>query len=281
MNQSNQPILTIKNLFYRYGNKASEVALNGISFTLHRHQHLTILGHNGSGKSTLGKIIAGLLKDFTGSVELFGRNLRKKKPKLPTSAEVGLIFQNPESQFVGLTVEDDLAFGLENLQVMPHQIMLKIKDIVQQFQLGELFNKESANLSDGAKQKIAIAAVLITKPRLIIFDEPTTMVDQQSEQEINDLIAKIKRQSLSVIEITHDIERLLVADQVLLLENGDVKYFGSAQHLLTKSLDILQKCSGLKLPFFYRLMQKLRTNGIRITSTMQEANLIQQLCRKP
>ncbi len=268
-------ILSVKNLNFKYSPKLPNILTN-INFKILPHQHLTILGHNGSGKTTLAKIIAGLEHNYDGKIEMFDQTVNQKTKKQP----VGLIFQNPESQFVGLTVENDLAFGLENLRIPPHIMLKKVKSIVKQFNLETIFNEEANNLSDGNKQKVAIASVLIQEPKIIIFDEPTSMVDPKSENEIDNIIAKIKHRNITVIEITHNVERLLIADQVLLLENGHVKYFGSAKKLLNEKIVLLKECFGLKLPFFYRLLQSLEKKGVKFKPTLSEKHLIEEICQK-
>lgn len=269
-----KPILNVNKLGFKYSNKSPSI-LTDVNFAIYPNQHLTILGHNGSGKTTLAKIIAGLEHTYTGKVELDHQIKSSQKTQ-----KVGLIFQNPESQFVGLTVENDLAFGLENLRFPPEAMLTKVKAITKQFNLEAIFNEEANNLSDGQKQKVAIASVLIQEPKIIIFDEPTSMVDPKSENEIDHIIAKIKRQKITVIEITHNIERLLIADQVLLLEHGKVKYFGSAKQLLTEKIALLKECVGLKLPFFYRLLQSLEKKGIKFKTTLNEKIIIEEICQK-
>ncbi len=272
------PLLELKNLSFSYLKKGKNMVLKNLNLKLFPNQHLTILGHNGSGKTTLGKIIAGLETNYQGELHLFQQKFTRHKAWTAQNyQQVGLIFQNPESQFIGLTVENDLAFGLENLAIPPQTILEKIKATVRQFALEPIFNEQANNLSDGNKQKVAIAAVLIQEPKLVIFDEPTSMVDQKSEKEINRIITQIKAKKISVIEITHNIERLLVADQVMLLENGVVKYLGSAKTLLQEKIHLLNECSGLQSPFFYRLLQQLREKGIAFQDTLNEELLIKQI----
>ena len=275
------PVLVLKNLSFRYKAKSAPFVLKKVNLHLLPGQHLTILGHNGSGKTTLGKIIAGLETAYEGEFHLLGEKFTKTKAfSAENYRQVGLIFQNPESQFIGLTVENDLAFGLENLALPPAVILKKIKQTVKQFALEPLFNEQANDLSDGNKQKVALAAVLIQEPKIVILDEPTSMVDQKSEKEIIKIIAGIKRKNITVIEITHNIERLLVADQVLLLEDGVVKYFGSAATLLQQKIHLLNECSGLQSPFFYRLLQKLRQKGLAFKDTLNEDLLIEQIWAK-
>ena len=213
---------------------------------------------------------------FEGKVTIFDKILTEKNYQ-SIIKEVGFVFQNPENQFIGEDVENDIAFGLENTNVSPNEMVFKIKNIVQKLGLQSIFNMEPVNLSGGDKQKVAIASVLVTEPKIIIFDEPTSMLDHKAQLEILKIIDLLKRDpSITVIEITHDIERILFADQVLVMKEGKTTFFGDLKNLLLKRHLILDS-SGLELPFIYKLSQNLKKNKIIDQIFLDEKELLNHL----
>ncbi len=270
--------ISFENVSFRY-KKKTDLILDNISFNVKKGSSLTVIGINGSGKSTIAKIISGLLLHFEGKVTIFDKILTEKNYQ-SIIKEVGFVFQNPENQFIGEDVENDIAFGLENTNVSPNEMVFKIKNIVQKLGLQSIFNMEPVNLSGGDKQKVAIASVLVTEPKIIIFDEPTSMLDHKAQLEILKIIDLLKKDpSITVIEITHDIERILFADQVLVMKEGKTTFFGDLKNLLLKRHLILDS-SGLELPFIYKLSQNLKKNKIIDQIFLDEKELLNHLWNK-
>jgi len=254
-------ILKAKNLSYRY--EEDVAALEGVSFSVNAGEFVAIIGHNGSGKSTLAKLIMGLLSDYEGEIECFGLTLNRKN-LYEIRSRLGIVFQNPDNQFVGSTVADDIAFGLENKQV-PHEEMQAIIDNVAKRAGMEAFlSHEPQTLSGGQKQRVAIAGVLAMNPDLVIFDESTAMLDPKGKKEIRELIAAMKESnpSLTILSITHDIEEAALADKVLVINEGKVFAFGKPEEVFS-DVDAL-KAIRLDAPFAYVLADLLRKNGMKI-----------------
>ena len=203
--------LEIRNLSFSYD--GSNKVIDDISFSVPKGSFVSVLGHNGSGKSTLAKLIVGLLEKNSGTIYFNGEEVTKDNIQ-NFQNKVSLIFQNPDNQFIGATVEDDIAFGLENSQV-PHEKMKEIiYDYASKVGMKEYMDKEPSNLSGGQKQRVAIAGVLALAPKVIIFDESTSMLDPKGKKEIYSLISELKKNNpdLTVISITHDIEEAYLSD---------------------------------------------------------------------
>lgn len=227
--------------------------LSDISFTILQGQYVALMGHNGSGKSTLAKLLAGLLENKTGVIKIDGdalspltiRDIRKK---------LGIVFQNPDNQFIGSTVADDLAFGLEN-RLVPHESMQTLIDtFADQVGMKAFLNQEPTSLSGGQKQRVAIAGVLAMEPKILLLDEATAMLDPQGKNEIRDLILSIRKQypSLTILAITHDVEEAVRADQVMVLKEGQLAFHGLPDTLF-KDVNLVSKLK-LSLPFVYELL---------------------------
>ncbi|GCE63770.1 energy-coupling factor transporter ATP-binding protein EcfA1 [Candidatus Mycoplasma haematohominis] len=258
-----------------FGYDKGKPILKDLNIQLPFNKYICILGHNGSGKSTLSKLLIGIFKAWSGTIkvsdiELNDANYRKILHK------VGLVFQNPDSQFIGLTAEDDIAFGLENRNV-PKALSRKIINQVSKFlNIESYLNVNSSFLSGGQKQKVAIASILALNPEIIIFDESTSMLDTWSKKEILDVMQTlVKRENKTVISITHDMEELLLADEIVLLKEGRVLAHTTPKKLLN---DVeLMKSSNLDLPFIHCLANSLREKGVNISRFDDEDELIKLL----
>lgn len=259
-----------------FGYTEGKPILKNLNLKLPYNKYICIVGHNGSGKSTLSKLLIGLVKAWSGTIkvsdiELNDENYKKVLHKL------GLVFQNPDSQFVGLTAEDDIAFGLENRNI-PRLLIKKIIDHVSKFlNIEHLLRLNSSLLSGGEKQKVAIASTLALNPEIIIFDESTSMLDMNSKKDLLNIMRSLVRdQNKTVISITHDMEELLVADEMVLVKAGTILAQGSPKELL-KNLGLL-KSSNLDLPFSLCLAQALREKGLDLPVFEDEDDLIKKLC---
>ena len=257
-------VLEVKNLSYKYQGESKE-ALHDLSFSIPSGSYVAIVGHNGSGKSTLAKIISGLCSYRKGSVTLFGEEL-KKSNLTSVRQRMGLVFQNPDNQFVGASVRDDLAFGLENRQVPTEEMDGIILEYAKKVSMEKYLDKAPENLSGGQKQRVAIAGVLAMKPELIIYDEATSMLDPVGKKEILDITFGLREENpdLTVISITHDIEEAFRADYVLVLNGGNLILEGKPSEVFSSS-EKLQEIH-LDAPFALSLIDNLRKEGVNVPS---------------
>jgi len=244
-------MIKVEHLSFAY--EENKKVLNDISFNIPQGQYVALMGHNGSGKSTLAKLLAGLLENKTGIIKIDDavlnatsiRDIRKK---------LGIVFQNPDNQFIGSTVADDLAFGLEN-RLVPHAKMQNmIETFANQVGMKAFLHQEPTSLSGGQKQRVAIAGVLAMEPKVLLLDEATAMLDPQGKKEIRDLILSIRKEypSLTILAITHDVEEAVLADQVMVLKDGKLAFHGLPDTLFRDSTIV--KTLKLSLPFVYQLL---------------------------
>ena len=251
--------LEIKNLSFSYD--GSNKVIDDISFSVEKGTFVSVLGHNGSGKSTLAKLIVGLLEKaggqiFFNDVEITDKNLRDLQTK------TSLIFQNPDNQFIGSTVEDDIAFGLEN-RCFPHnQMQAEIERFADSVNMLDHLKKEPINLSGGQKQRIALAGALILRPEILILDEATSMLDPKGKSTVRRVIDRIHKENkeLTIISITHDIDEALLSDKVLILSKGKLVKEGKPQDILRDESALLEV--KLDMPFVYKLEKELKEIGI-------------------
>ena len=237
-----------------FGYEPTHPVLKDVSFTISQGQFVTLMGHNGSGKSTLAKLLAGLLEVKEGSVVIDSIVLSMK-----TMAEIrkklGIVFQNPDNQFIGATVADDLAFGLENRQVPHEQMQTLIDAYAKQVGMSSFLHQEPSSLSGGQKQRVAIAGVLAMQPKVLLMDEATAMLDPQGKKEIRELLISIRKTfpSLTILAITHDVEEAVLSDQVLVLKEGQLVFQGTPDALFKNETNL--KSFKLKTPFVYQLIR--------------------------
>lgn len=189
------------------------------------------MGHNGSGKSTLAKALVGLIEPDEGKILIEGVELNEETA-YDVRQKIGIVFQNPDNQFVGVTVKDDIAFGLENLCVPREEMLKRIDFYAKKVQMEKYLNKEPQELSGGQKQRVAIAGILAMQTDIIIFDESTSMLDPSAREELMSYIKKLHQEGLTIIMITHDINEALLADKLLILKDGEVNAFGDAKTLM-------------------------------------------------
>ena len=213
-------IIEVKHLSYRYQEDDSRPALDDVSFNVHAGEWLAIVGHNGSGKSTLAKSLDGLLPFTTGDVTVGGIQLT------PTTVwqvreKIGMIFQNPDNQFVGATVADDVAFGLENRQIPRAEMVPRVAAAIAQVGMTAFAHREPSSLSGGQKQRVALAGIVAIAPDVLILDEATSMLDPQGRREMLALVRQLRAdRHLTVISITHDIDEAAGADRILVIGDG-------------------------------------------------------------
>ena len=252
--------LEVKNLSFAYSEQ--QVAIDDISFSIEKGKFVAILGHNGSGKSTLAKLIVGLLEKNSGQiffdgVEIDKRNIRDLQTK------TALVFQNPDNQFIGVTVEDDIAFGLENKCFPREKMQEEINLFADSVNMLDYLKKEPINLSGGQKQRVALAGALILRPEILILDEATSMLDPKGKSTVRKVIDKIHQENpdLTIISITHDVDEALLADQVMILSRGKLVNSGAPQKVLRDRKALLDL--KLEQPFIYRFEEKLKKIGVK------------------
>ena len=251
-------IIQIKNISFNYPEQ--EKLFNDFSMNIQEGKWTAIIGQNGSGKSTLARLIDGLIVLKSGQIVVDGLTVNDANI-FDIRNKIGMVFQNPEDQFVGATVEDDVAFGLENRQVPREQMHQIVEQSLRQVGMWDFRDRIPANLSGGQKQRVAIAGIIALSPKIIILDEATSMLDPRGRQDILKLVNQIKRENnLTVISITHDIDEAAGADQVIVVNQGQVVEADQPDHIFG---DIEKLTSiGLSAPFTSELLSALKKRGI-------------------
>ena len=252
--------LEVKNLFFSY--TEDQLVIDDISFSVEKGSFVVLLGHNGSGKSTLAKLIIGLLEKNSGDIYLDGELVDKKKLK-DLQVKTALVFQNPDNQFIGVTVEDDIAFGLENKQFPHEKMQEEINRFAESVNMLDYLKKEPVNLSGGQKQRVALAGALILRPEILILDEATSMLDPKGKATVRKVIDRIHQENpeLTIISITHDVDEALLADQVFILSHGKLVKSGKPREIL-RDRDALLDLK-LEVPFIYHMEGLLKNIGIK------------------
>lgn len=274
MKMTNQKVVEFENIYFEYSE--NKPILKNISFEIYENEYVCILGHNGSGKSTISKVLVGLLKPRKGQVKLFGTPISAQNLK-DLRNNIGIVFQNPDNQFVGLLVKDDIAFGLENRKVPPKKINEIIDISAKTIGIEHFLDKSPEDLSGGQKQKVAIVGVLAFNPKIAIFDESTSMLDPRSKRELKELMYDLKQKAKkTIISITHDMEEVLQADRVIILEKGEIILNGSPSEIFLSGLDLAKY--KLDFPFVYQLSNLLNQKNKNIFPTLNKDELLNQLC---
>lgn len=257
-----KPIISLKNITFRYQDEQVQPALQDLSLTVDKGEWVAIIGHNGSGKSTLAKTINGLLLPEAGNISV--GQLELNEENIWTIRKmVGMVFQNPDNQFVGATVEDDVAFGMENQGVPRENMLVRVKEALEQVKLTDFATKEPARLSGGQKQRVAIAGILALRPDIIILDEATSMLDPEGRQEVISILKEVKEKyQLTVLSITHDIDEAANANRILVMREGQLMDEGTPAQIFSQGPNLIEK--GLDLPFPERLKQSLKDRGVSV-----------------
>ena len=257
-----KPIIDLKNITFNYHQESQRPALKDVSLTINPGEWVAIIGHNGSGKSTLAKTINGLLLPEEGEVHVGDYQLNEENI-WSIRKMVGMVFQNPDNQFVGATVEDDVAFGLENQGIERSEMQQRVEDALEQVRMTAFKTKEPVRLSGGQKQRVAIAGVVALRPDIIILDEATSMLDPEGRQEVISTIKKIKEENnLTVLSITHDIDEAANANRILVMKEGQLVDEGTPEKIFTAGSKLIEM--GLDLPFPEKLKQSLKERGVTV-----------------
>mgnify|MGYP002743481254 FL=1 len=251
-------IIDVKNLSFRYKESQEYYDVKDITFHVKRGEWLSIVGHNGSGKSTTVRLIDGLLEAESGEIVIDGRRLTEENV-WNIRRQIGMVFQNPDNQFVGATVEDDVAFGLENQGLSRQEMKKRVEEALDLVGMLDFKKREPARLSGGQKQRVAIAGVVALRPAILILDEATSMLDPEGRRELIETVKGIRKDyDMTVISITHDLEEVAMSDRVLIMKKGSIESTSSPRELFSRNdLDQI----GLDDPFANQLKHSLSQNG--------------------
>ena len=251
-------IIDVKNLSFRYKESQEYYDVKDITFHVKRGEWLSIVGHNGSGKSTTVRLIDGLLEAESGEIVIDGQRLTEENI-WNIRRQIGMVFQNPDNQFVGATVEDDVAFGLENQGLSRQEMKKRVEEALDLVGMLDFKKREPARLSGGQKQRVAIAGVVALRPAILILDEATSMLDPEGRRELIETVKGIRKDyDMTVISITHDLEEVAMSDRVLVMKKGSIESTSSPRELFSRNdLDQI----GLDDPFANQLKHSLNQNG--------------------
>ena len=251
-------IIDVKNLSFRYKESQEYYDVKDITFHVKRGEWLSIVGHNGSGKSTTVRLIDGLLEAESGEIVIDDQRLTEENV-WNIRRQIGMVFQNPDNQFVGATVEDDVAFGLENQGLSRQEMQKRVEEALDLVGMLDFKKREPARLSGGQKQRVAIAGVVALRPAILILDEATSMLDPEGRRELIETVKGIRKDyDMTVISITHDLEEVAMSDRVLVMKKGEIESTSSPRELFSRNdLDQI----GLDDPFSNQLKHSLSQNG--------------------
>lgn len=267
--------IEVEHLTFSYDGEQD--VLKDVSFQIEEGSYTTIVGHNGSGKSTIAKLLIGLMEAKSGTITVDGIQLTERSV-YDIRDKIGIVFQNPDNQFIGATVADDIAFGLENHQVPQEQMQRIIERFAQQVNMSKYLNSEPTKLSGGQKQRVAIASVLAIAPQILIFDESTSMLDPQGKAEINGLIRQIHQASgMTIVSITHDIEEMANSDHVIVMSEGQVVMDGTPEMILKREQELVEL--QLDVPFTLKFIREMEQNGISLKDEIKMEKVVEELCR--
>lgn len=255
-------IISVKDVTFFYPGEET-ATLKNVSLDVYKGEWLSIVGHNGSGKSTLAKLLNGLLLPNEGTVHVSEFVTARQDDIWEIRRQVGMVFQNPDNQFVGTSVQDDIAFGLENFGVPREEMIKRINESVERVGMQAFLNQEPHQLSGGQKQRVAIAGILAQKPSVIVLDEATSMLDPIGRIEVMETVRELnQKEGITVISITHDLEEALSADRVVVMKMGEKAAEGKPESIFQQRE--LLKSAGLDLPFSLKLSEALRQEGVEL-----------------
>jgi energy-coupling factor transport system ATP-binding protein len=262
---------------YRAGETTAR-ALAGVSFVAHEGEHVAVLGANGSGKSTLVRLVNGLLLPEAGTVDVDGIDTRDETRSLELRQRVGVVFQHPDDQIVATSVEDDVAFGPENLGLPREEVRARVGEAISAVGLSGLERREPHRLSGGQKQRLAMAGALAMRPAYLVLDEPASMLDPTGRAEVLAIIERLRLGGTGILHVTHDLADVLRADRAVVLKRGELAFEGAIDQLVREP-ELLEEC-GLELPPISRLAVALQMRGVRLEVEAADAEeLVEALWR--
>ena len=271
------PAIQLIGVTYAYEDGAP--AVNQVSLEITKGEYLAVVGKNGSGKSTLAKLINGLLLPDEGEVRVFGLSTREEGRMRDIRRQVGMVFQNPDNQIVASIVEEDVAFGPENLGISPAEIRQRVQEALRAVGMWEYRRRAPHMLSGGQKQRVAIAGILAMEPAIIVFDESTSMLDPKGREDITAIMEMLNRErGITVIHITHSMEEAMMADRVLVMESGKNLMLMKPEEIFLQPVEVLVGL-GLELPFAMDLSARLQREGLDVPMGMDLDGLVDAICR--
>ena len=269
-------IVQFKNVYFSYSNN-DNYNLCDLSFDIYENEYICIIGHNGSGKSTISKILSGLLKPKSGQIFIKGIEVNNQNI-VELKKNIGIIFQNPDNQFVGVTAEDDIAFGLENYLIKHENMQEIINESSKIINITPLLKKEVHFLSGGQKQKVAITSILALLPSVIIFDESTSMLDSKAKNELKKLMKFLQKDlNKTIISITHDMEELKNADRIFFMSSGKLIKVDKPINLLFDT-DFMKK-NSLDVPFDIKILHLMKNKGFNAVNSLEHEQIIKQVIK--
>ncbi|MEI3598539.1 MULTISPECIES: energy-coupling factor ABC transporter ATP-binding protein [unclassified Oceanobacillus] len=268
-------LIEFRNVSFRYEENSPWV-LKNLSFTIYENEFVAIIGHNGSGKSTIAKLVNGLLFPQQGEILINGITVNEETI-WDIRREIGMVFQNPDNQFVGATVQDDVAFGMENRGIPREEMIKRIEETLQAVRMSDYRLTEPHRLSGGQKQRIAIASVLAISPKVLILDEATAMLDPKGRKEIMDTVSELSEQrGLSLITITHDLAEVVQAERVIVMNQGEIWAEATPREIFSKRKELRE--IGLDVPFVAILAEELKQVDVKLTKEpLNQEELLEEL----
>lgn len=279
-------MIKIKDVIYEYlrKNELGEVeeivqAVDGVTIDIEKGEIVAILGHNGSGKSTLAKHLNGILKPTKGSIYIKEMDTKDEKYLLDIRQTTGMVFQNPDNQIIGTVVEEDVAFGPENLGIPTNEIWERVEKSLEAVHMTAYREHSPNKLSGGQKQRIAIAGVVAMEPECIVLDEPTAMLDPVGRKDVLDAVMELnEKKNITIILITHNMDEVVFADKVYVMDHGKVVLKGTPREIFS-NVEVMKQY-GLEVPIATELAYWLKKEGIDIsTNILTKEELVEQLCQ--
>ena len=267
-------IIELKNVSFRYDKTVEEYQIDTVSFHVKQGEWLSIVGHNGSGKSTVVRLIDGLLEAESGEIYIDGKKLTRETI-WEIRSKIGIVFQNPDNQFVGATVEDDVAFGLENQGIPREEMLQRVEKAIYQVGMLEFKDREPSRLSGGQKQRVAIAGIIALRPTIIILDEATSMLDPEGREDLMAVMRELQKKfQLTIISITHDLTEIALSDRTLVFQKGKLESSMTPRELFSRN-DLNE--IGLDKPFSKQVQESLSSHFPLKQDYLTESELLDQL----
>ncbi|OFQ84460.1 energy-coupling factor ABC transporter ATP-binding protein [Streptococcus sp. HMSC061E03] len=267
-------MIELKNVSFRYDKTVEEYQIDTVSFHVKQGEWLSIVGHNGSGKSTVVRLIDGLLEAESGEIYVDGKQLTRETI-WEIRSKIGIVFQNPDNQFVGATVEDDVAFGLENQGIPREEMLQRVEKAIEQVGMLEFKDREPSRLSGGQKQRVAIAGIIALRPTIIILDEATSMLDPEGREDLMAIMRELQKKfQLTIISITHDLTEIALSDRTLVFQKGKLESSMTPRELFSRN-DLNE--IGLDKPFSKQVQESLSSHFPLKQDYLTESELLDQL----
>lgn len=270
-------IIEIRNLTYEYNKDAGKV-LDGITMDIGRGSFVAVVGQNGSGKSTLAKMMNAILVPDDGTVKVNGMLTSGEDNTWDIRKTVGMVFQNPDNQLVSAIVEDDVAFGPENIGMEPDKIRELVDEALDSVHMGQYADKVPHLLSGGQKQRIAIAGIIAMRPECIVFDEPTAMLDPRGRDDVMNIIEKLHKEGMTIVLITHFMDEAVKADKIVVMDGGRAVLTGTPREVFSER-ETVEK-AGLELPVAIDIALRLKEKGVALDDDILTGKeLVESICR--